>query len=98
MINFVIDGINKMIRGLNSVSSYVPGVGGSLQINEFERLGVEQSFQSNQAAESRALVAKSLIKMTVAITGNVDGVNNLKANVSSDGYKSMGGNNAFVIK
>lgn len=98
VINFVIDGINKMIRGLNSVSSYVPGVGGSLQINEFERLGVEQSFQSNQAAESRALVAKSLIKMTVAITGNVDGVNNLKANVSSDGYKSMGGNNAFVIK
>lgn len=98
VINFVIDGINKMIRGLNSVSSYVPGVGGSLQINEFERLGVEQSFQSNQAAESRALVAKSLIKMTVAITGNVDGVHNLKANVSSDGYKSMGGNNAFVIK
>lgn len=98
VINFVIEGVNMLIRGLNSVSSYVPGMGDSLKINEFEKLGVEHAIKSNQAAESRALVAKSLINMTMTVTGNVAGMNNFQANVSTDSYKSSGGNNAFVVK
>lgn len=98
VINFVIEGVNKMIRGLNSVSSYVPGIGSSLQINEFEKLGVEHTLRSNQVAESRALVAKSLINMTMTVTGNVAGMDNFQANLSTDSYKSSGGNNAFVMK
>lgn len=98
VINFVIEGVNMMIRGLNNVSSYVPGFGSDLQIKEFEKLGVEHSIKSNQAAESRAAVATSLVNMTMTITGDVAGVNNLQANVSTDSYKSSGGNNSFVVK
>lgn len=98
VINFVIDGVNTMIRAINSVSSYVPGVGDSLQIREFEKLGVEHSLRSTQAAESKALVATSLVNMTMTVTGNVAGMNNFQANVSTDSYKSSGGNNSFVMK
>lgn len=97
VMNFVIDGVNMMIRGLNSVSSYIPGVDG-LQINEFEKIGVEHSLKANQAAESRAIVAKSLISLAVEVSGNVDGVKNFQANVTPDSYKSTGGKNAFVVK
>lgn len=98
VINFVIDGVNMMIRSLNSVSSYVPGFGDSLQIREFEKLGVEHSLKSTQAAESRASVATNLVNMTMTVTGNVAGMNNFQANVSTDSYKSSGGNNSFVMK
>lgn len=98
IINFFIDGLNMMVRGLNSVSSYVPVVGGDLQITEFEKWGVEHMLKADKAAESRAVVAKSLINLSVAITGDVKGAENVKANVSADGYKSLGGNNSFVSK
>lgn len=98
VINFVIDGVNTMIRAINSVSSYVPGVGDSLQIKEFEKLGVEHSLKSTRAAESKALVATNLVNMTMTVTGNVAGMNNFQANVSTDSYKSSGGNNSFVMK
>lgn len=98
VVNFFIDGLNTIIRGVNAISSYIPNFGANLQMSEFEKLGVEHTVTANQAAESRALVAKNLINMTVEITGDVNGVDNFKANVSADGYKSLGGNNAFVIK
>lgn len=98
VVNGIISKINLLIRAINAVSSYIPGVGESLQIQEFEKIGVEHRLQADQAAETRALVSKSLINMTVAITGNVEGVKNFQANVTPDSYKSSGGKNAFVLK
>lgn len=86
-----------LIRVANSISSYLPG-GDSFQINEFEKIGIEHSLKANQAAESRAIVAKSLISLAVEVSGNVDGVKNFQANVTPDSYKSTGGKNAFVVK
>lgn len=96
-VNTCISRINMLIRVANSISSHLPG-GDSFQINEFEKIGIEHSLKANQAAESRAIVAKSLISLAVEVSGNVDGVKNFQANVTPDSYKSTGGKNAFVVK
>lgn len=97
-VNMIIDKVNMLIRMVNYVTSLIPGVGEKLQMTEFEKFTLEHKLTAEKTAETRAMVAKSLINMTVAITGKVDGASNVQANVTQDSYKSSGGNTSFVVK